>query len=315
MSGWSIMILQIKNTTRRRFWISSVLSLSQLLTVAPILLIVSADQKQSALSQRCVVVLQELDRLAAPFREMENTAYSGAEQPWSALTWQRHQAQYRDAMDVVSRSSSEIPGVREILPNVDTIVNRMAHTAAALARTNGPSREADRLAEQLRKDDESALTEVAAAQGIVSSQLSSATGSLAEKARYLNVLVGAACLLAFGLVLVFRGFRLDSATQRRLEQSLRSSNDEVVAALAAARDGANAKNEALINVSETLRAPLNGMICFTRKLLDTELNTEQRDCTQAGLHSALSLARVVRDIQDFAKMESGRLDLESQEFR
>jgi signal transduction histidine kinase len=45
------------------------------------------------------------------------------------------------------------------------------------------------------------------------------------------------------------------------------------------------------------------------------LDPEQRDCAQANLRSELFLANVTRDIQDFARLESGRLDLELEEFR
>lgn len=309
------MMFKVENATRRgrRFWISSVLLLAQLLTVAPILLIVSADQRQSALSQRCVLFLQDLDQLLASFGELRNTAHRTS-RPWEDLASQLRQSQYRAQMDVISRTSSDIPGAPEIRPKVDAIVRRMTDTATALARANSRSEESH-LIEQFLKDDESALREVAAAQRIVRLQLTLVTGVIAEKAGYLKVLVAAACLLAFGVVFTFRGFRIDSATQRRLEQSLRSSNDEVVAALTAARDGANAKNEALINVSEALRTPLDRMVGLTTKLLATKLTAEQRDCAQAGLQSALSLARAIRDIQEFAKMESGMLDLESEEFR
>jgi signal transduction histidine kinase len=312
------MMFKVENAKRRgrRFWISTILLLAQLLTVAPILLIVSADQRQSALSQRCVFLLQELDQLSDLFRELENTTADGAKQARSvALAWQKHQSEVREEMDVISRNSAEIPGAHEILPKMDAIVDGMAQTAAAMARANPPNGEADGRIGEFLRDDDSALDQVAAAQRIVRFQLLLVAGGIAEKAGYLKILVAAACLLAFGVVFVFRGFRIDSATQRRLEQSLRSSNDEVIAALAAARDGSDAKNEALINVAEALRTPLNGMIGLTTKLLETELNREQRDCAQAGLHSALSLARVIRDIQDFAKLESARLNLVLEEFR
>jgi signal transduction histidine kinase len=309
------MILHLENATSRRFWISSVLLLAQLLTVGPILLIVSSNRRQSALSQRCVLLLQQLDQLAVPLKEMENTVYSGAKESWPALAWQIYWAQYRDEVDAIPRSSSETPEANEILLKVDVIVNRMAHAAAELARANGPPQETRRLIEQFLKDDQAALAEISATRGIVRSQLSSSTGGIAEKSEYLNALVAAACLLTLGVIFVFRSFRHDSATQRRLEQTLRTSNDEVIAALVAARDGSDAKNEALINVSDALRTPLDGMICLTRKLLETELDADQRDCAQANLRSALFLASVTRDIQDFAKMESGRLDLEVEEFR
>jgi signal transduction histidine kinase len=312
------MMLKVENAKRRgwRFWTSTILLLAQLLTVAPILLIVSADQRHGRVSQRCVLFLQELDQLAGLLRELKNIAEGGAQEASSvALTWQGHQAELCDEMDVISYSSLEIPVVHEILPTVERVVNRMAQAAAAMARGNHIYGEDRRLIEQFLRDDELALGEVAATQRSVRSQLLLDAGGIAEKAGYLKVLVAVSCLMAFGVVFVFRGFRIDNAAQRRLEQSLRSSNDEVIAALAAVCDGSDARNEVLINVSDALRTHLNGMIALTTKLLDMELNADQHNRAQAGLHSALSLARVIRDIQDFSKLESARMDLELEEFR
>jgi hypothetical protein len=67
-----------------------------------------------------------------------------------------------------------------------------------------------------------------------------------------KILIAAACLLAFGLVFVFRKFRIDSATQRR--QDLRNTHDEVIAALTAARDGSETLNCFLINASHVMDA-------------------------------------------------------------
>jgi signal transduction histidine kinase len=281
---------RIENPHRRsqRFWTSSILLLAQLLTVVPILLIAFTDERQSALSARCASLLQKLDQLAVLIKEP------------GAPAWQEQYSKSRGELDVILRNSPEIADVREIMLQMDATVNRMAQAGTPA---------------NLQKDREAALHAVGDAQRIVGLQLSLAANGIAEKEGYLKVLVAGACLLAFGLVFAFRRFRLDSATQRRLEQSLRSTNEEVLAALTAARDGSDAKNKLLINVSDAIRTPLNGMISQATRLLETELTSEQREYAQATLQSAVSLASVIHETVDFVKMEEGRIDLEVEEFQ
>jgi signal transduction histidine kinase len=71
-----------------------------------------------------------------------------------------------------------------------------------------------------------------------------------------------------------------------------------------------ARNEFLANISHEFRTRLNGVLGMTGLLLDTELDSEQRENTEMIRKSGECLLSVVNDVQDFSRLESGRITLE-----
>jgi signal transduction histidine kinase/CheY-like chemotaxis protein len=79
-----------------------------------------------------------------------------------------------------------------------------------------------------------------------------------------------------------------------------------------ALQAAKAKAAFLATMSHEIRTPLNGVVGMTTLMADTPLNDEQQDYLHTMRVSSDQLLSVINDILDYSKIESGKMDLESE---
>ena len=96
---------------------------------------------------------------------------------------------------------------------------------------------------------------------------------------------------------------------------LKETAERLKQAVLQAEQANRAKSQFLSNMSHEIRTPLNGVLGLAHVLARTELDAQQTKLVGTIIESAVVLERLLSDVLDLSRIESGRLEVRCEAFR
>ncbi len=131
------------------------------------------------------------------------------------------------------------------------------------------------------------------------------------------ILLIVAMLVAFFLcvLLYYINWKQQDKLRKEQEQERKLHNEQLAEALKAAQAASNSKTMFLSNMSHDIRTPMNAVLGFANLLsMDAENPAKVREYTKKITASGQHLLRLINDVLDVSKIESGKVVLNYEAF-
>ena len=92
----------------------------------------------------------------------------------------------------------------------------------------------------------------------------------------------------------------DIVQQKETKKELRTAKMEV-------EETHKERNEMVANVTHELRTPVNGVLGLAQNLLDTGLDSEQRETIELIIQCCNNMIKIINNILDFSKIQANLL--------
>jgi len=121
-------------------------------------------------------------------------------------------------------------------------------------------------------------------------------------------------LMAEEIMAINQRLQSEIEERKRAEKDMELSKQAAEESRRTAEAANRAKSQFLANMSHEIRTPLNGVLGMTELLINTELNSEQREYAEAAHQSGEALLEIIGNILDLSKIEAGAVELENKPF-
>lgn len=104
------------------------------------------------------------------------------------------------------------------------------------------------------------------------------------------------------------GFHIDLDEQKKTLEILAQAKTQAEVAT-------ETKSNFLANISHEIRTPMNAIIGMSQLALQTDLTHQQRNYIEKVNGAAQNLLEIINDILDYSKIEAGKMEIDSTNFR